>query len=317
MKSTEYSPFVMAISSRALFNLEEENRIFEQEGEKAYMQYQQEHEKEILLPGNAFPLVKSFMNLNRLLPGEKQIEIIIVSRNNADSGLRIFNSIEHYQLGITRAAFTSGQPVHEYLKAFGVVLFLSANEDDVRHALQHSIPAGLIYPSFLPSFSSPEEEDNSCIRIAFDGDAVIFSEEAELIYQRKGLDAFIEHENKKAGTPLPEGPFARLLRHLSFLQHELKDGHRYIRTALITARSSPSHERVIRTLRKWKIRIDEMFFLGNFSKQPILQAFRPHIFFDDQEIHCRPASLVVPTARVPNSNVEKDARERKNTQRKK
>ena len=303
MPQTLDNRLVIAISSRALFDLEEENLLFEQQGEATYMKYQQDHENDILKPGSGFDLIKSFLSLNKLLPENRQTEVIIVSRNNADTGLRIFRSVEHYGLAITRAAFTSGAPVTDYLEAFRADLFLSAGEDDVRSALRHKIAAGLIYPS--PISEPLPIDDLTRIRIAFDGDAVLFSEEAELIYKTAGLEAFIQHESDNSKKPLPAGPFARLLLTLSYLQNEIKDGHVVIRTALITARSSPSHERVIRTLREWNVKIDEIFFMGGLTKEHILKAFRPHIFFDDQDVHCIPASGVVHTAKVPNDAVEK------------
>ena len=288
---------VIGISSRALFDLSTENEIYEKEGLEAYCRYQLEHENDILQPGTGFALVEAILKINSLT-SERHTEVVIVSRNSADTSLRISNSIDHYQLDITRAAFTGGEPVAKYLNAFDVDLFLSATEEDVQAAVESQVASGLIYDGPSQGKSSPLEQ----IRIAFDGDAVLFSEESELIYQQKGLEAFIEHEKKNANQPLPEGPFAKLLKTLSYLQFELEDnpdGNSAIRTALVTARNSPAHERVIRTLRTWNVRIDETFFLGGVAKDKVLASFSPHIFFDDQHRHCDPASQVVPTARVP------------------
>lgn len=290
--------FVVGISTRALFDLEKENQIFIEKGLDAYTKYQIANEKVILKPGTAFGLVKSILNLNTLIPGQQQAEVVIMSQNNHETSLRIFNSIDHYGLDISRGAFTSGVPVAKYLNSFGVDLFLSADETDVKEALQVGIPAGKIY-NYSPDLSTPYNQ----IRIALDGDAVIFSDESELIYKEKGLEAFHEHESRNAMNPLKEGPFAKLIKTLSFIQRKYKGTDSPIRTALVTARNSPSSERVIRTLREWNIRIDETFFLGGISKDRVLKEFQPQIFFDDQDVHCMLASRVVPTAIVPNENL--------------
>ena len=290
---------VIGVSSRALFNLSKENEIYENEGLEAYCRYQLEHENEVLEPGAGFALINSMLRINQIDKETRRIEVVIISRNSADTSLRISNSIDHYNLDVTRAVFTGGEPVAKYLDAFDVDLFLSATEEDVQAAVISNVASGLIYDS--PSADPQYQLDQ--IRIAFDGDAVLFSEESEIIYQREGLEAFIEHEKINAKKPLPEGPFAKLLKTLSFLQFDLDSKEKQeippIRTALVTARNSPAHERVIRTLRTWSVRIDETFFLGGVSKDKILAAFSPHIFFDDQHQHCDAASKLVPTARVP------------------
>lgn len=288
---------VIGISSRALFDLTESNFVFESQGLDAYSQYQLEHEDEILEPGAAFPLVKAILALNNIVPGKRKSEVIIMSRNSADTSLRIFNSIEHYRLDITRAVLSGGADLSAYLKAFDVDLFLSAYESDVQNAIDAGVAAGLIYD--LPERDRDSNLPPDQIRIAFDGDAVLFSDESELIYQERGLEAFLEHERQNALKPLPEGPFAKLLRTLSFLQSEVKTPVPPIRTALVTSRNSPAHERAIRTLRAWKVRVDEAFFLGGMDKQGVLSAFRPHIFFDDQDRYCGPASKHTAVARVP------------------
>jgi len=285
---------VIGISSRALFDLSKEDDIYKEKGLKDYSTYQIQYEDSILNPGAGFNLIKGFLHLNELVPGKRKSEVIIMSRNNADTSLRIFNSINHYELDISRAALTSGRPLAPYLKAFDVDLFLSADEDDVEAAIDAGFAAGLIYCNHNYEHSKPQEE----IRIAFDGDAVLFSDESEMIFQEKGLEAFLENERKNAQKPLPEGPFAKLLKTLSFLQQQFGDNSP-IRTALVTSRNSPAHERVIRTLRAWGVRIDEAFFLGGASKDGVLKAFGAHIFFDDQDTHLRGASEHVPVARVP------------------
>ena len=287
---------VVGVSSRALFDLEEENRIFEEKGLSAYSDYQIEHENDILKPGTAFPLIKALHNLNC---GEKRLtEIIVMSKNSADTSLRIFNSINHYGLDISRAALVSGQPIAPYLNSFRTDLFLSADEADVQEAINANVAAGIICShSDFPIDTTKEIEQ---IRIAFDGDAVIFSDESEKIYQEHGLAAFAQHEKENANKPLPEGPFAKLLKTISLVQSQFDNPDTMpIRTALVTARDAPAHERVIRTLRAWNVRIDEAFFLGGVRKSEVLKAFGANIFFDDQSVHTDPASKLVPSARVP------------------
>lgn len=287
---------VVGISSRALFNLEIEEAIFQQQGLDAYRQHQLTNEDDILKPGAGFALVKALLKLNQLTPGKRLVEVVIMSRNSSETSLRIFNSIEHYGLDISRAALAGGASLSPYLQAFNVSLFLSLHEDDVQAAINAGVASALLYQL------AENVADLDQIRIAFDGDAVIFSDEAEKIYQSQGIEAFEQHERKNANKPLPEGPFARLLVALSYIQNNFKapDGRALpLRTALVTARSSPAHERVIRTLRAWNIAIDETFFMGGVNKSAVLAAFKPHMFFDDQHGHCMHASNVVPTGRVP------------------
>jgi 5'-nucleotidase len=295
---------VIGVSSRALFDLNRENEIFEKEGLEAYCRYQLEHENDVLKPGTGFALIEAILSINEIEAGVRRTEVVIISRNSADTSLRISNSIDSYELDITRAAFTGGEPVAKYLNAFEVDLFLSATEEDVQAAVESNVAAGLIYDGPSRNRTDPLEQ----IRIAFDGDAVLFSKESEMIYQQQGLEAFIEHEKLNVEKPLPEGPFAKLLKTLSFLQFDLINSSTQksppIRTALVTARNSPAHERVIRTLRTWNVRIDETFFLGGVPKHKILESFSPHIFFDDQHQHCEGAARVVPTARVPHKGDE-------------
>lgn len=288
---------VIGISSRALFNLEQENAIYEQEGLAAYSDYQIQHEKDILKPGTGFQLVKALLRLNSLTPPRHRTEVIVLSRNSADTSLRIFNSIHHYGLDISRAALVGGASIAQYLNAFDTDLFLSANENDVQDAINAGVAAGLIYTS--PQFKIDPSDEIAQIRIAFDGDAVLFTDESERIFKAQGLEAFAKHEQKNAQVPLPEGPFAKLLKTLATLQKEFEHENVPIRTALVTARNAPAHERAIRTLRAWDVRVDEAFFLGGVNKKEVLRAFGPNIFFDDQSIHTTPASQIVPTARVP------------------
>jgi 5'-nucleotidase len=291
---------VVGVSSRALFDLTYENMIFETEGVEAYCRYQIEHEEELLKPGPGFPLIKALLNLNNLPGKEGSVEVIIMSRNSPDSSLRVFKAIEHYGLNITRAVLASGGSLAPYLTAFQTDLFLSAYEDDVQSAIDSNIAAGIICTDGLQTYDC--EHQLRQIRIAFDGDAVLFSDESERIYQEKGLQAFEENERRNANHPLKAGPFAKFLQTLSALQSGYSGEEAPIRTALVTTRCAPAHERVIRTLRAWNVRIDEVFFLGGIPKKDVLKAFGAHIFFDDQSVHTEPASEVVPAARVPYKN---------------
>ena len=288
---------VVGVSSRALFDLTYENRIFESDGVEAYCRYQIEHENDILRPGPGFPLIKALLNLNNLPDKEGSVEVIIMSRNSPDSSLRVFKAIEHYGLNITRAVLASGASLAPYLSAFKTDLFLSAYEDDVQSAIDSNIAAGIICTDGMHTYDCDHQIRQ--IRIAFDGDAVLFSDESEKIYQEQGLEAFEENERRNANNPLQAGPFAKFLKTLSELQKDFAQEEAPIRTALVTTRCAPTHERVIRTLRAWNVRIDEVFFLGGVRKKDVLQAFGAHIFFDDQPAHTVPASEVVPAARVP------------------
>lgn len=289
---------VIGVSSRALFDLTVENDIFEKQGVKAYSDYTIAHENEVLKPGPGFNLVKALLGINKLKGQAGRVEVVIMSRNSADNSLRVFNSIEHYGLDISRAVLASGASLAKYLSAFRTDLFLSAYEDDVLSAINSGFAAGIICTD-VDNAPYNAEEDIKQIRIAFDGDAVLFTDESEMIYQTEGLKAFEENERNNADKPLPQGPFAKFLKTISDIQKDFPPDEVPIRTALVTARSAPAHERVIRTLRAWNVRIDEAFFLGGVSKRDVLEAFGAHIFFDDQAVHTVPASEVVPSARVP------------------
>lgn len=291
------SPLVIGISSRALFNLEEENAVFEQHGLKAYADYQRRHENDVLLPGPAFPLVKAFLNLNHLRDDGRTVEVIIMSRNSPETSLRFFHSIDHYGLDITRAALLSGAEVAPYLKAFKTDLFLSAYAPDVKQAVDHGVAAGMILTG---NHHADSRKEVGQIRIAFDGDAVLFSAESERVFKQRGIEAFYEHEQAMVDTPMQKGPFANFLMALSNLQNIYQTQEQSpIRTALVTSRGAPAHERAIKTLREWGVRVDEAFFLGGAPKKDILASFGAHIFFDDQQTHAGPASEVVPAAVVP------------------
>ncbi|MCR8923355.1 5'-nucleotidase [Dasania sp. GY-MA-18] len=285
---------VISISSRALFNLDDSHLVYQQQGLAAYQQYQIEHEDDVLEPGEAFPLVRKLLAINSKLEGEPRVEVILLSRNSADTGLRVFNSIEHYGLDISRAAFSGGQSPYRYVSAFGCHLFLSTDAGDVRSALENGVAAATLMPSPQRVYDA-----EAPLKFAFDGDAVLFSDEAEQIYKHQGLDAFTVSERAAAKTPLTGGPFKAFLSALHGLQAEFPPEDSPIRTALVTARSAPAHERVIRTLRSWNIRIDESLFLGGLPKGDFLKAYGADVFFDDQQAHCDSASQHVATGHVP------------------
>lgn len=293
MPTTFDGKLVIAISSRALFDLDESHRVYLQQGLDAYQQYQIAHEDEPLAPGQAFPLVKKLLRLNDLLQGDPRVEVILLSRNSADTGLRIFNSIENAGLPIVRAAFCGGRSPYPYVSAFGAHLFLSTEGEDVRMALDANVAAAAI----LPLKAGATERDE--LRIAFDGDAVLFADDSERIYKEQGLASFARNEKATAHQPMRGGPFKPFLQALHSLQQEFTVEECPIRTALVTARSAPAHERVVRTLRDWRIRIDESLFLGGLDKGGFLKAFGADIFFDDQMGHCVSASAHVPTGHVP------------------
>ncbi|GLU41210.1 MULTISPECIES: 5'-nucleotidase [Pseudomonas] len=283
---------VVAISSRALFDLDESHRIYESEGVEAYRQYQIAHEDEVLQPGDAFALVQKLLGLNEML-GRQLVEVVLVSRNSADTGLRVFNSIQQHGLGISRAAFVGGRSPYPYLAAFGCHLFLSTHVEDVRSALENGFAAATILSA------GARRETAGELRFAFDGDAVLFSDEAERVFQQGGLEAFQTREQASAREPLGGGPFKPFLAALNRVQQAFPQESCPIRTALVTARSAPAHERVIRTLREWDIRLDESLFLGGLDKSAFLEAFSADVFFDDQPGHCERAREVVATGHVP------------------
>lgn len=284
---------VIGISSRALFDLEVENKIFEEKGLDEYYKHQIENENTVPNKGTAFRLINNLLKINSHFD-EPQVEVIIMSRNNSATSLRITKATEHYKLDIQRSAWTGGNKISKYLTAFKVDLFLSAHESDVQNAINAGVAAARILPI---EFQDDEEFDQ--VRIAFDGDAVLFSEESEMIYKSQGLEAFLDHEKTNAENPMSEGPFAKLLKVISNIQNNFDEHFTPIRTALITARNSPAHERVIRTLNDWNVRIDETFFLGGVEKYEVVKAFGADIFFDDQDVHLQDTSKETPSAKVP------------------
>ncbi|MEM7692389.1 MAG: 5'-nucleotidase [Pseudomonadota bacterium] len=284
---------VIAISSRALFDLSDSHRVFEEEGLAAYSKYQIDREEAPLEAGEAFPLVQKMLRINESLGGEQEVEVVLLSRNSADTGLRVFNSIQHYGLNISRAAFCGGESPWRYINAFGCQLFLSSEAEDVRNALDCGVAAATLVSNRTANANDEQ------LRFAFDGDAVLFSDEAERVYKAEGLVAFTESEQAAARKPLSGGPFKSFLSSLHRLQQSFAADESPIRTALVTARSAPAHERVIRTLRAWNIRIDESIFLGGLDKTDFLRAYQADVFFDDQPMHCAAASPHIATGHVP------------------
>ena len=276
---------VVGVASSALFQLAEADEIFHRDGLAAYREYQRKHQYDVLMPGVAFPFIKRLLNFNGLFPDSEPVEVVLLSHNDPDTGLRVFNSITHYNLGIVRAAFTTGDSPYKYIPAFNVSLFLSANENDVRKAIKEGYAAGQVVES-----AAADDGDDFGLLIAFDFDGVLADDSAEAVTETEGLAAFHASERANADTPLPGGPLANFFKRLASLRKledmELAknpDYRRYLRTAIVTARSAPAHERMVNTLRTWDIQVDDSFFLGGMTKGRILSILRPHIFFDDQK----------------------------------
>ena len=287
---------VIGITSRALFDLDASHSVFEEKGLEKYKDFQVANENIPLNPGQAFPLVNKLLSLNQKIKKDKRVEVILLSRNTADTGLRIFNSIQHHGLDIKRAAFCGGASPHTYAKSFGAKLFLSTEFSDCKSSIANGVAAARIIPS------GKTDMNDELLKVAFDGDSVIFSQESQSIFDRKGLKAFDENETTLAKKPLTGGPFKPFLSHLYSIQKQFPTEDCPIRIALVTARSAPSHERVIRTLRDWDIRIDESLFLGGLDKATFLKDFGADIFFDDQIDNCTSTSMNIPTGHVININ---------------
>ncbi|MHC5311041.1 5'-nucleotidase [Myroides sp. LJL116] len=294
---------VIGVSSRALFNLEEENKIFQEGGISAYRKYQLEKENETLEKGTAFYLVKRLLALNEIAE-KRVIEVIVMSRNSPETGVRVLNSIKEFSLDITRVAMSGGEPLFPYIDAFDIDLFLSKDEVDVQTVIDSkACAAALIY---APPTDFDDEKDTR-VKIAFDADAVLFSDDSEFRYKTEGMESFHQHEAENENVPLEEGPFAKLLRKLAIVKSKLGTPVEYspLRIAIVTARNAPSHMRVIKTLREWEVYVDEAYFLGGIAKDKVLKAFGAHIFFDDQDTHLRESSKLVPSAKVPYSKGSK------------
>src|SRR5690625_4876012 len=290
---------VVAVASSALFDLTESDRVFRKEGESAYRIYQRKNEHMVLEPGVAFPLVKRLLSLND--EDSQPIEVVLFSRNDPDTGLRVFNSIEHHGLKISRAVFVAGENPYKYLKAFNASLFLSGNIKDVKEAIEHGLPAG-----HVTNTDDQDDEKDTELRIAFDFDAVLVDDASEKIYREEGLEKFQEHESKHGDKPMKEGPLRNFLINISKIQQaelgKVKQNPTYkpkLRIAVCTARNAPAHKRVVNTLRDWDVRVDEAFLLEGLDKVKVLEVYEPHIFFDDQTKHIKSISQKFPSVHVP------------------
>lgn len=304
--NVDYVPYfmegklVIAVASSALFDLRESDTVFREQKMEAYRSFQKEHEHETLSPGVAFPLIRRILALNRNSL-DHPVEVVLLSRNDPDTGLRLFKSIEKHGLDITRAAFTGGRDPFHYLDAFNACLFLSANPSDVTDAIEKGVPAGIVFPTGFV-----EDDSDTELRIAFDFDGVLVDDSAEMVFRHRSLEAFLESETQNAAVPMPFGPLHRFFVEIARLQAREStrsdaDSARTpsIRTVIITARNAPAHERVVTTLRSWGMQVDEAFFLGGMEKAAVLNAFKPHLFFDDQLAHVTGAAGHVPCAHVP------------------
>ncbi|WP_019457200.1 5'-nucleotidase [Acinetobacter sp. GG2] len=294
---------VIGLASSALFNLQESDEVFRTHGELVYREYQRKNENVLLEPGVAFPFIQRLLSLNSIFPKDKPfVEVILLSRNDPNTGLRVMNSIEHYGLGIKRAIFLQGRTPHKYIDALNISLFLSANETDVNQAITAGYPAGLILKGNIFDIEHDEE-----LRIAFDFDGVIADDSSEQVYNRSGLSAFIENEENLANQPANVGPLHKLLKELSALQkEEIKyqsqnsDYKSRLRLSIVTARNAPAHKRVINSLRSWDIdTINEAFFLGGIEKRKVLEILNPHIFFDDQVTHLEKTANSIASVHIP------------------
>lgn len=292
---------VIGIASSALFDLKDSDRVFRTQGERAYRLYQREHEHELLPKGVAFPFIRRLLTLNTIFTDEHPVEVILFSRNDPDTGQRVYNSIASYGLDITRGVFTSGASPYIYLKAFEVSLFLSSDGSDVKKAIAHGCAAGQVLSS-----SIEDSQEDTELRVGFDFDGIIADDAAENMYQQQDLAAFQTSEKQMASTPHEAGPLRDFFVKLSALQalehsRQIDDPeyHQHIKTAIITARNAPSTERVVTTLRSMDVTVDQTFFLGGIEKQRVLDVFKPHMFFDDQLIHLEASRGFVPSVHVP------------------
>lgn len=293
---------VVAVASSALFDLTESDKVFREQGEEAYRAFQRERETEILPPGVAFPFLRRLLALNGTADDDRPVELVLLSRNDPDTGARIFHSAHSMGLELERAVFTSGASPWGYAESFGACLFLSANPQDVREAVLHGLPAGQV----LPESVSEDDPADPELRVAFDFDGVLADDASEKVYRSGGILAFRATEEALGGIALDAGPLKRLLVELGKIQtlekERLRKDPTYrprLRTAIATARGAPAHQRVVTTLREWGLRVDQAFFLGGVEKTKVLERYRPHIFFDDQLAHARPASRVLPAVHVP------------------
>lgn len=293
---------VIGLASSALFDLQESDDVFRNKGEEVYRQYQRAKQHNPLPKGAAFPFIKKLLSINEINPEDPPIEVILLSRNDPDTGLRVMNSIKGYGLGITRALFLQGRDPHKYINALSIDLFLSANEIDVKQAIHAGYPAGQVLSSHIEDDIISDTE----LRIALDFDGVIIDDEAEKIYASQGIKKFHQHEADHANEAHNPGPLTSFLKKLAIVQTQEKNFSESagcykpkLRISIVTARNAPSHERVINTMREWGITVNEAFFLGGIEKRKVLEILNPHIFFDDQKIHLDPATEILPSVHIP------------------
>lgn len=293
---------VITLASSALFDLADSDRVYRERGIEEYREYQRDNETVALKPGPAFPLVRRLLRLNEgVSETEAPVEVILLSRNDPDTGLRVMNSIQTHGLGMSRAVFVNGGNPFRYMDALNASLFLSANAEDVRTAVDQGLPAGRVFPSGFA-----DEEGDLELRIAFDFDGVVADDSAEAVHQEGGLGAFRKSEVELAAEPLKQGPLGKFFGEIARLQRFERERKAQepgycprLRTAIVTARSAPAHTRVVTTLREWGVEVDEVFFLGGIEKGRVLAEFRPHIFFDDQLRHIEGVAGAMPSAHVP------------------
>ncbi|KPC50151.1 5'-nucleotidase [Amantichitinum ursilacus] len=295
---------VIGVASSAMFDLAESDAVFRAEGEAAYRKYQEDHLNDTLRPGVAFSFVRRLLSLNDLRadPDDPLVEVVLLSHNDPDTGLRVMKSIEAHKLGITRAIFMQGRAPYEYIPALEISLFLSANQDDVLKAIQRGYPAGYVMASTLV-----DDEDDADLRIAFDFDGVLVDDESESVMQATASVArFHEHETRNLLTPHNPGPLQDFLMRVARIQavevQHRRDDPSYqnrLRVSVVTARNAPSHERALNTLKSWGVMVNDAFFLGGIEKRKVLAVLRPHIFFDDQSGHLLKSASVVPSVHIP------------------
>lgn len=292
---------VIGLASSALFDLAESDAVFRTKGAQTYREYQRDNQDKPLERGVAFPFIRRVLSLNQLNPNDPPVEVILLSRNDPDTGLRVMNSIQHYDLPITRAVFMQGQSPHPYIPAFDIELFLSANAEDVRNAVLAGYPAGQILTGVIDDDSSDQQ-----LRIAFDFDGVLVDDEAETVYKKHDLGEFHQHETLRQDIPHTPGPLKAFLKRIAAIQ-QLEEEKRVLepdyqpilRVSIVTARNAPAHKRVINTMRHWGITVNEAFFMGGVEKAKVLDIMQPHIFFDDQKLHLEPASMRSPSVHIP------------------
>lgn len=291
---------VVAITSTALFDFSKEHEIFVTEGLDAFRAYQAAHRKDVPPPGAAFPFIKRLLHLNKIFAEKAPVEVVLLSRNDPEAGLRMMDAMPHYGLDITRASFLSGKAPYPFMASVNACLYLSTNKDEVREAVLAGYPAGHVLPC-----AAMDDGDNQ-LRIAFDFDGVLVDDEAETKYADGGLPLFYHYEVENKDRPLKNGPLMPLLRRLSAIQ-ELQQKHsnllnnpeKAIRISIVTARNAPAHERLVNTMKHLGLEVDELFLTGGIEKKNFLDVIKPQLFFDDQLGHLEPAAASTPCVHIP------------------